>query len=282
MFTKPVTWADGVRRLLARGLLPTSLGTDDLRALDVGLKRRASFSARIENLQALQKINDVVKELIRGISPEDEALRGKKPLQMSVAEARFQVRKTFKELGVTVTDSGDVGTIKDPQSDQRINLIVSTQEQLAQGYGHFIAGHDPDILDVWPCQELVRVVDAEEPRDWEARWKRVGGQLYAGRMIALKNSDIWDRLGDPAIFKDGLGNPYPPFAFGSGMRVEDVSRDEAEELGVIARGTPAPLARARDVDEDAKVSLEGFDDELKQALLDNPEYVLDGGVLTLR
>ena len=282
MFTSPMPWTEGVRRLRARGLMPTTLGTEDIQKLGAGILRRAVFSAKVENMKALQKINDVITEVVRGISQSDEALRGQKPLQKSVADAKFEIRKTFRELGVEVKDSGDVGTMKDFQSDQRINLIVSTQEQMARGYGNFIAGQDEDILDIWPCQELVRVVDAQIERDWPARWKLVGGQMYDGRMIALKNSDIWDRLGDPAIFKDGLGNPYPPFAFNSGMRVEDVSRDEAEELGVIAKGTPPPSPRTRDIKEDAGASLDGFDEELRLALANEPGFALDGGILTLR
>jgi hypothetical protein len=56
-------------------------------------------------------------------------------------------------------------------------------------------------------------------------------------MVALKNHPIWERLGDPALFDDGLGNPYEPFAFGSGMGTVDVSRDDAMGLGIIDRDT---------------------------------------------
>ena len=55
-------------------------------------------------------------------------------------------------------------------------------------------------------------------------------------MAALKSSGIWQVLGD---FPDGLGNPYPPFAFNSGMWTEEVSRDEAIQLGLIGEGEVA-------------------------------------------
>jgi hypothetical protein len=35
---------------------------------------------------------------------------------------------------------------------------------------------------------------------------------------------------------DTLGNPYPPFAFNSGMWTEDVDRATAEDVGVLAAG----------------------------------------------
>ncbi|MDP2227282.1 MAG: hypothetical protein Q8J78_07365, partial [Moraxellaceae bacterium] len=72
-------------------------------------------------------------------------------------------------------------------------------------------------------------------RDWAARWQKAGGEFFDGRMVALKNDPIWSRLGDSSLFPDGLDNPYPPFAFNSGMGVRDVDRDEAEQLGLIAK-----------------------------------------------
>jgi hypothetical protein len=57
-----------------------------------------------------------------------------------------------------------------------------------------------------------------------------------GRMVARKDSPIWDSLGDSDLFDDGLDNPFPPFAFNSGMWTEEISRDEAVELGLIDEG----------------------------------------------
>jgi hypothetical protein len=50
------------------------------------------------------------------------------------------------------------------------------------------------------------------------------------------------KLGDSTLFDDGLGNPYPPFAWNSGMWIQDVSLAEALDLGVMQPGddTPAP------------------------------------------
>ena len=63
------------------------------------------------------------------------------------------------------------------------------------------------------------------------------------RMVALKASPIWDSLGNGAGgYDDTLGNPYPPFAFNSGMWTDDVSRTDAEELGLITPGQKAQPA----------------------------------------
>ena len=53
-------------------------------------------------------------------------------------------------------------------------------------------------------------------------------------MVALKSSGIWEALGDGAGgYDDTLGNPYPPFAFNSGMWTQDVSRADCESLGLL-------------------------------------------------
>jgi hypothetical protein len=119
-------------------------------------------------------------------------------------------------------------------SDARLNLILDTNVQLAEGYGHYAQGQDQGILDVWPAQELFRIGWRKVPRDWRERWEQVGGQISEdGRMAAIKDDEIWDALGDPDNFDDALGNPYPPFAFNSGMDVEDVGRDDAVEMGLM-------------------------------------------------
>lgn len=294
IFSKALTWAEGVRRLAQRKILPTTLGTEELRSLGGDVKRWAVFSAKISKAEALQEINDVTREIIRGITPKDEEtfvytakdgtqeVRRKKPLQLSIPDAKYQLRQKFRELGVMVENPAKIGTIEDPESDARLQLIVQTQEELAYNYGKFVSNQDPDLLDLWPCQELVRVSPSLVQRDWKARWKLCGGHLYEGRMIALKNSDIWDRLGDSTTFPDALGNPYPPFAFNSGMGVEDVSRPEAERLGVILPNTPAPLPRKRELTEDVKASPERFDESIRLALANDPDLIIADGVLTLR
>jgi hypothetical protein len=271
VITKPVIWEAGLNTLRKRKVLPTSLGTDDLRRIGGEVKRWSVFSAKIENAQGLQRINDVVADIIGG---------GDGP-GASVTEGKARLKEAFRALGIEVGDKGKVGTIEDPQSDARLQLIVRTQEEIARGYGKFIAGQDRDVLDVWPCWELVRVSPAGVPRDWEARWRIAGGSFYDGRMIALKNSDVWARLGDSITFKDALGNPYPPFAFNSGMDVEDIDRDTAEELGVIEKFTPTPLPQERFLADDIKASTSNLDNTLRAVLAQDPSFRMDGDVLRL-
>ena len=87
----------------------------------------------------------------------------------------------------------------------------------------------------FPAQELIRLWEPQggpqARRDWAQRWIDAGGISRGGRMIAPKDSPIWTH---PALSR--FGHPYPPFDYNSGMGLEDVARDEAEDLGVIPRG----------------------------------------------
>jgi hypothetical protein len=87
---------------------------------------------------------------------------------------------------------------------------------------------DPDLLDLWPAQELIRVMARKVPRStWRQRWQEAGGEFFDGRMVALKTSPIWANL---SVF----GLPYPPFDYGSGMGLRDVSREDAIALGLLS------------------------------------------------
>ena len=107
---------------------------------------------------------------------------------------------------------------------------ADTNLKMKHGYRQFIESQDADLLDVWPCQELIEVEVCKEPCNWPERWVQAGGKLYAGRMIARKDDPVWF-----AISRFNL--PYPPFDFGSGMGVRDVDHSEAEALDVIKRST---------------------------------------------
>lgn len=140
------------------------------------------------------------------------------------ASARCELMLSLRKLGLSDLSS----------NDDWLNTILDLNTAVRQGCRSYNGGIDKITLDQWPAQELIRVIwPVGAERDWASRWAAVGGEFYGGRMIALKNAPIWQRLGDE--FEDGLGNPYPPFAFNSGMDVQDIDRDEAMRLGIIDR-----------------------------------------------
>ena len=119
-------------------------------------------------------------------------------------------------------------------------------------------------LMLWPARELVRFEGRAKPRqDWAARWRAAGAAVdligaAENRMVALKSSPIWRELGNGAGgFRDTRGNPFPPFAFGSGLDWEDVDAEECSDLGLTSPGdqnveTPTLSPGERDIAEAIK------------------------------
>lgn len=272
-------FVEGVRRAVSRGQLPTSMASREIAIrLDGELKRSAVFSARVENARVVQKIRDSVAEVIAGVTEARAAARaaGEAPVLKSIADAKADLLDVLDQEAYE-PHPDDVGTIKDLRSDKRLSLILETQEQLIQGHGRWTAGQDPDLLDAYPAWELVRISPSLEPRNWPTRWMMAGGRLYGGRMIALKGANVWDALGDPRLFPDALGNPYPPFAFNSGMDVREITRRECERLGVMPRGAAAPQPDRRTLTEGMQVSADRFDALVAQALEEG--MTIEDGVL---
>lgn len=124
-------------------------------------------------------------------------------------------------------------------SEARLDFIAKTQRRMAQSLGQ-LAAQTPGVLKDFPAWRLVRRGTRQEPRDdWDRRWIAAGSAIgWKGACkddyVALKNSPIWAALGDGAGgFRDTIGNPFPPFAFGSGMGWIAISRAEAAELGLV-------------------------------------------------
>ena len=124
--------------------------------------------------------------------------------------------------------------------------IFKTLTEVTNGAGRFASqSSDPVQVDEFPALELLKVYDRDPPEQpWNARWqaacvaadddKATTVFTKTRRMVALKSSSVWQQLGDGAGgYENALGNPFPPFAYGSGMDVEEVSREDAVELGLL-------------------------------------------------
>jgi hypothetical protein len=269
-----------------RRVLGTTLRARELTALGADVRRLAVFSAQQANLEFVQEIADTLDELMLGPTAERETLRaaGEAPLQLSGPEATRRLMKLADELELKPRDPDQEGTIQDVRTFGRADLIVRTQQDIAAGFGRYVAENDESVLDAYPARELIRVTSPADPkreRNWKARWAAAGGRLYDGRMIAAKDSEVWQRLGDGAGgYGDALGNPFPPFAFNSGMDVEEVGREEAVALGVIQpRQTVRPDSLT--LADHAGLKTGRFDRALLATMADNPDLAFDGDTLTL-
>jgi hypothetical protein len=224
---------DAFKAAQDRGILPTDLGSADLRDLSAGIRARSVFVARGTSAVFASKLKQVINQLAAG--------------DIGEADARVALLETLRALEYTPEggfpeDAGSVppavrGSLQDLSSFRRLDLIVRTQIDLMTGAGQQMRGLEPVRLAAFPCWELLRVLPVRVPRDWQKRWEEVGGALYDGRMIAPKGDPIWGELG--SSFDDSLDVDHPPFAFNSGMGWREVSAQAATTMGITASdGTP--------------------------------------------
>jgi hypothetical protein len=208
-YPSPVNFREALDTRVVKAILPTDLRSGMLSALPRTVRERAMFSSGVQNTDFLTRAAEAVDRIVSGGSD----------------------RATERTLLRQLADSLDE---KELAKDPRLNLILDTQTGMAEGYGGWIEGQAPGVLDMWPCQELYRAEERKEPRDWPERWEAAGGEFYPGgdpdypegRMIAAKDDPIWVAI-------SAFGLPYAPFDYNSGMDLRDVDREEAVELGVI-------------------------------------------------
>jgi hypothetical protein len=219
----------------SRKVFPTEFSSAELRTMSREFRQRAVFSARMTNADAVKGLADVVDEILQG--------------KIDMATGRLRLFRKLKQLGYDPAvgfpqDMADVppaeaGSLRDLSSASRIDLMLETNVRMAQGYGRMVAGNTEAARYAFPAWELVRVYWRQVPRGseeshsvgWQRRWTDAGGQ--AGRMIELKDSKVWQALGDGAGgYDDALGNPFPPFAFNSGFGWKAVPRAECVKLGL--------------------------------------------------
>jgi hypothetical protein len=222
--------------ILAKAVMPTGLKSADIQAtVPAEIRRRSFFSARTAEAEYLQKARQVCADVAAG--------------RIGTAEARFRLERELDALGHP-NAGNESGDITDLGSIARLDLIIDTQRDMAHSIARVDAQSDA-VVRAFPAWRLSRFGDRKDPRDWQARWaaafNECGGKGCApsGEMVARKDSPIWEKIGAGAGgHKDTLGNPYPPFAFNSGMDWEDVDAEECEALGIDVSDVTKPKSRS--------------------------------------
>ena len=211
-------------QVLAKAILPTGLSSADIReTVPAEIRRRSFFSARTAEAEYLVKARQVCADVAAG--------------KIGQSEARFQLEGFLDSVGWPAPGN-DSGDITDLGSIARLDLIIDTQRDMAHSVARLKA-QTPEIVALKPAWRLTRVGTRKDPRNWEERWAQAAaavnweGVARNGEFVARKDSPIWEALGAGAGgHKDTLGNPYPPFAFNSGMDIFPVDADECESIGL--------------------------------------------------
>jgi hypothetical protein len=241
VLVKPMEFAEAVAKVKNRLPVGGALDTEGWSRQALALRENAFFSAKVESARVMSELQGRVL---------NSATRGE-----FVAKSRQWLLKNGFARATNQRD------LRQLTSTRRLELIFEHNSEAARGYGWWKQGQDPDVLDAFPAQEFLRIESRKEPRmDWERRWTAAGGRVFGGRMIALKSDPVWRGL-------SRFGTPWPPFDFGSGMGVEDVSREEAEDLGLLQPDEPV-TGDEKDFNEAVERSAKDLTPERTREVLD--------------
>lgn len=284
-----------VEQWRSREIFPTDFSSSDLRGLSTQFHLRSIFSARTTNADYLDEVGRVVDEMLDG--------------KIDLATARWQLMKKLKQLGydpekgfpqdMALIPPAERGSLQDLSSKRRLDLMLRTNLEMTRNYTRVLEGNTETARRMFPAWELRRVSSRRTPRGtpdshtvgWLQRWKDaadsvgwegVSRAVFAERrMIARKDSPIWQALGDGAGgYTDTLGHNFGPFAFNSGMDQVAVPRAEWERLAAADRSseiddrssiseTPAPLpVQLAPTQSEAKKMFDALSPDLRAKLLE--------------
>lgn len=266
VFVQPLPFEEARDKLGSKTIITAPLSSSEWADVPTALLERAFFSSRIENGRFLQRGMDGINDFLAG--NRETLPNGETALKIG-GRARFvELMREFaiKEGMADLVPPDDRGGLKDITSQKRLELIFNTQVKQAQSYGYRKQGLDPDVLDAYPAQRFLRVIDVKEPRDWHAQFED---------KVFLKTSSIWK-----AINQD-FGVPWGPWGWGCGHDVEDADRDETESLGLLKPGEAVTPPAPEDFNDNLKASTDGIEPELieKWKAAFGDQLVLEGDTM---
>jgi hypothetical protein len=217
--------SDAVDTFARRSVVPSAWRTAEWSAAPEAIAQRSFFSAGVESATFLSAAKT---RLDQALTVSRDASGAGMDRERFIRDAR----QTALQLGLA-DPAGKPTDLKNLAGATRLGMIYDMNVNAAYGRARRSAGLSKGALFAAPAQQLVRGRAARVPRDWRALWKQAGenvaweGAIDDAQFIALKTSPIWTELSRFRV-------PWPPFDFGSGMVLRDISRDRAIALGLIA------------------------------------------------
>jgi hypothetical protein len=241
---------EALDRIGIRTPIGSAMLSSEWNDVPVELRQRAFFSSQVENIRFLQRGRDLLDEFLSG---EREPLPGGETALAVGGRARFVelMREFALNEGMGPLDPEDAGTIKDITSESRLSLIFNTVTQQAEDYGYYRQGMDPDVLNEFPAQRFIRVKAVKQERELHIPYE---DKVY------LKTDPIWAK-----VINHDFGVPWGPWGWGCGHDVEDVDRDEAEQLGLLKPGQKVE-PNTKLFNENLRASTNGLDPDLVEKL----------------
>ena len=235
LLIKPLKFQDAIKRLGKKKPVARKLSSKQWAAMPTQIRERAFFTANVESMKFLNRSKKMIKDYLAGAremvtTPDGRRVSALK--KTGRADFVYEMQKLAKQTGMgNILPPGEdmsrdmIARTKDIASETRLNLIFDTQTQQAQSYGYYKQGQDPAILDAYPAQRFIRAEQRKVPRP-----------LHKQNRNEVRRKDdmeFWLKMNDQSI--GGFGVPFGPWGFNSGMDVEDVRRDKAIQMGLIAK-----------------------------------------------
>ena len=247
---KPLPFKEAVDKFGSKSLIGSTLNTEQWAALPHALRDRAYFSSQIESARFLQRSRDSIADFLQEAREEITLPDGTKTTALKIGSRADFIKRTQDFAiaeGMGPLDPKDAGTIKDIRTERRLGLIFDTQVRMAQDYGNWNQGMDPDVLNAFPAQRFIRVIPVKEPRDTH--------HLHENEVQLKTDLAFWKAL------NQDFGNPYGPWGWGCGHDVEDVDRAEAERIGLVTPDQNIQPAE-ESFNADLQASVRGLDPEM--------------------
>lgn len=260
MITKPIQFTEAIRFLMDKEQLPAEWDSAMWQAQEPNFKTRAFWSAKVENARFIDRAQTLLFDHMAGVKEQAVSPDGVRSEALSVSDRSLFVEKMrafmMAEGMAKKEDFKSINQkdVKDLRSMARLHLIFDTNVRQAYGFGQWKQGMRPDVLAAFPAARLIRTVGVREPRPRH--------QANIGAVM-LKTDRRWAEFHNARDI-GGFGVPWGPYGFNSGVTQEDVSRGEAESLGLPVSQIPEPPG----FNEGLESSVKGMDPEIKRKLLE--------------
>ena len=235
LLIKPLKFLSAINRLGKKKPVAKRLSSKQWAAMPTQIRERAYFTSNVESMKFLNRSQKMIKDYLSGAremvtTPDGRRVSALK--KTSRADFVYEMQKLAKQTGMgNVLPPGEdmsrdmITRTKDIASETRLKLIFDTQTQQAQSYGYYKQGQDPAILDAYPAQRFIRAEQRKVPRPLHKKNRN--------EVRRKDDMEFWLRMNDQS--SGGFGVPFGPWGFNSGMDVEDVRRDKAIQMGLIAK-----------------------------------------------
>ena len=276
---KPLKFIEAIRRLGKKKPIAKKLSSKQWAAMPTAIRERAYFTSNVESMKFLNRSKKMMQDYLAGARETVTTPDGRRVSALKKTSRKdfiFEMQKLAKQTGLgDIMPPGEdlsrdlITRTKDIASETRLKLIFDTQTQQAQSYGYYKQGQDPAILDAYPAQRFIRAEQRKVPRPLHKRNRN--------EVRRKDDMEFWLRMNNQSI--GGFGVPFGPWGFNSGMDVEDVRRDEAIRMGLIAKNEqvlPPDDTFNKDLKAAADVKpefLEKFMDKLGMDAINEGKYV---------